>query len=64
LWEEEFDKSKEDIIRFLKPCKNIYNGMNLKYSRKEGEFLNTADEIICFATNIYSNSKLQLIRGC
>lgn len=61
LWEEEFDKSKEDVIRFLKPCTTIYKGMNFKYSRKEGEFLSNTDEIMCFATNIYYNSKSHLL---
>lgn len=61
LWEEEFDKSKENVISFLKPCTNIYKGMALKYSRKEGEFLNSSDEVICFATNIYYNSRKYLL---
>jgi hypothetical protein len=61
LWEEEFDKSKEETIRFLKPCANIYKGMNLSYSRREGEFLNTKNEMVCFATNVYFNSKSFLL---
>lgn len=61
LWEEEFDKSKEDAIRFLKPCTNIYRDMNLKYSRKEGEFLNSTNEVICFDTSVYYNSKSHLL---
>lgn len=35
--------------------------MNLKYSRKEGELLSSIDEVICFATNIYYNSKSHLL---
>jgi hypothetical protein len=61
LWEEEFDKSKEDTISFLKPCISIYEGMKLKYSRKEGEFLNSSDEVVCFAANVYHNSKSYLL---
>lgn len=61
LWEEEFDKSKEDTISFLKPCTNIYECMGLKYSQKEGEFLNSDDEVVCFAANIYNNSKSYLL---
>lgn len=61
LWEEEFDKSKEDTISFLKPCTSIYEGMGLKYNRKEGEFLNGSDEVVCFAANVYHHSKSYLL---
>lgn len=61
LWEEEFDKSKADVISFLKPCKEIYTGMKLEYSRREGEFLNCKGEVVCFATNVYCNSKPHLL---
>ena len=61
LWEEEYDRSKEDAIRFLKPSKLIYEGMNLKHSQKEGEFLNISNEIQCFATNVYHDSASYLL---
>ncbi|HAM98633.1 MAG TPA: ATP-binding protein [Marinilabiliales bacterium] len=61
LWEEEFDKSKEETISFLKPCRNIFEGMNLQYSDQEGAFIDNTGEIICFATNVYHNSKSHLI---
>ena len=31
-WEEEFDKSKEDTISFMKPSRNIFEEMGLKYT--------------------------------
>ena len=61
LWEEECDRSKEDAIRFLKPSKLIYEGMNLKHSQKEGEFLNISNEVQCFATNVYHDSASYLL---
>ena len=61
VWEEEFDKSKEETISFLKPCINIYKKMGLKYSHVEGEFLSSNNEVICFATNVYNNSKSYLL---
>ncbi len=61
MWENEFDKSKEETISFLKPCTSIYEGMNLKYSRNEGEFLNSSGEIVCFAANVYYESKSFLL---
>ena len=56
LWEEECDRSKEGAIRFLKPSKLIYEGMKLKHSQKEGEFLDISNEVQCFATNVYHDS--------
>lgn len=61
LWEEEFDKSKEETISFLKPSTVIYEGMDLKYSQKEGEFLDNTDEVQCFAANVYHDSKSYLL---
>lgn len=61
LWEEEFDKSKKETISFLKPCSEIYHGMKLKYSLKEGEFLDTKNEMVCFAADVNNNSKSYLL---
>lgn len=58
---EDIDKSKEETISFLKPSKLIYEGMRLKYSKNEGEFLNPLDEVQCFATNVYHDSKSYLL---
>jgi len=57
LWEEEFDKSKEEAIAFFKPSKHIYENMGLKSSLREGEFLNSEGELYCFSTSVYHNSK-------
>lgn len=56
-WEEEFDKSKEDTISFMKPSRNIFEEMGLKYSYREGEFVNSENEIICFDTSVYHRTK-------
>jgi hypothetical protein len=61
LWEEEFDKSKQETISFLKPSKLIYERMALKYSQKEGEFLSATNEVQCFAPNVYYDSKSYLL---
>jgi len=61
LWEEEFDYSKDGAIRYLKPCKSIYEGINLRYSRREGYYTDETDNTICFATNVYNNSKSYLL---
>lgn len=56
-WEEEFDSSKEETLSFMKPSFDIFNKMNLQYSNKEGEFLDLNNDIICFDTSVYNNSK-------
>lgn len=61
LWEEEFDKSKEETISFLKPSTVIHKGMDLKYSKREGEFVDKSKVVQCFAPNVYHNSKSYLI---
>jgi len=61
VWEEEFDYSKEETIRFLKPCSRIYENMNLGYSDKEGIFIDETNEIICFDPSVYYNCKSFLI---
>lgn len=61
LWEEEFDKSKEETISFLKPSTVIHKGMDLKYSQREGEFIDNSEVVQCFAPNVYHNSKSYLL---
>lgn len=61
LWEEEFDKSKEETISFLKPSTVIHKGMDLKYSQREGEFIDNSKVVQCFASNVYHNSKSYLL---
>jgi hypothetical protein len=61
LWEEEFDNSKEETIKFLKPCKYIYDKMQFSYGKREGEFTNGNGEVVCFAPSVYYNSKSYLL---
>ena len=61
LWEEEFDFSKEETLSFLKPHNVIFKGMNLVFSRNEGEFVDKNNEKICFAANVKNNSKSFLL---
>ncbi|WP_425422210.1 AVAST type 2 anti-phage system protein Avs2 [Phaeodactylibacter xiamenensis] len=61
LWEEEFDKSKEETISFLKPSTVVHKGLDLKYSPREGEFVDDFKVVQCFAPNVYYNSKSYLL---
>ncbi|WP_198931823.1 AVAST type 2 anti-phage system protein Avs2 [Labilibacter marinus] len=56
-WSKEIDKSKDDSVGFLKPCKRLFEKMNLEYSTNEGEFRNANGELICFDTHVYNNTK-------
>lgn len=57
ICEQEFDYSKEEAISFMKPNCEIFNKMKLQHSKKEGEFLNSNNDIICFDTSVHNNSK-------
>jgi hypothetical protein len=61
LWEEEFDKSKDETISFLKPSTIIHKGMDLNYSQREGEFIDNSKVVQCFAPNVYYDSKSYLL---
>ncbi len=61
LWEEENDNSKEETIRFLKPCKYIYEKMQFSYGKREGEFMNENGEVVCFAPSVYHNCNSYLL---
>lgn len=50
LWEEEYDCSKEDTIAYYKPTLLFSKG--LKPSQKEGEYVNDANEVICFDPSV------------
>lgn len=55
-WEEEFDYSKEETLGFLKPSKILFDGLQLQYSSKEGEFINDEGKVICFDTKMKYSS--------
>jgi hypothetical protein len=46
LWEEEYDCSKEDSISFIMPSKMLFNGMNMEFGEREGEFF-VNGELVC-----------------
>jgi hypothetical protein len=59
LWEEEFDRSKEHVVRFLKPTSLLNDG--LFYARQEGAFVNDNSEVICFDPCIYEEGPSALL---
>ena len=55
-WEEEFDYSKETAIQYYYPSQIIKDGLNLKYSSRDGEFIDERGEVICFDPSVNSKS--------
>lgn len=47
-WESEFDASKEGTIQILKPSKLIYDGLHMKYSKKDFYFIDENNDFVCF----------------
>lgn len=63
LWEEPYDCSKTESISFLKPCKSIFTGMNMKLSTREGELLNEKNKLICLDPSVnHSGLSCLLVR--
>lgn len=48
FWEEEFDVSKGDVFQICKPSKILYDGLGLKYSKKDIYFLDKDGNTVCF----------------
>ncbi|MCB0746251.1 MAG: ATP-binding protein, partial [Ignavibacteriae bacterium] len=56
LWEEPYDCSKEDALAYYVPSTYLFNKMDMKFSKKDGIFINRNDEVICYDPSIYHNS--------
>ena len=60
-WEEEFDNSKTDTLRYIKPSFLIFDKMGLKNSKVEGSYEDKDGNIICFATEAVNDSRAHLL---
>lgn len=60
-WESEFDYSKEDSLNMNKPSNVLFKGMQMRYSEKEGHFIDKDGEVICFDPSIYHESNSYLM---
>lgn len=50
LWEEEFDCSKDSAIGYYKPASLM--GLGITPSENEGEYVNDANEVVCFDPSV------------
>jgi hypothetical protein len=48
LWEAQYDLSKEEAFKLLKPCSKLVNGLNLNYRINESYMYSESGELICF----------------
>jgi hypothetical protein len=55
-WEDEFDYSKEGSFSILKPSKVLFDGLNMRYSKKDGEFIDENNNLICFEASVYNET--------
>tara|TARA_R110002012_G_scaffold89940_1_gene220181 strand:- start:433 stop:4917 length:4485 start_codon:yes stop_codon:yes gene_type:complete len=60
-WEEEFDKSKEETLSFLKPSYLIFDKMGLKNGKVEGSYEDKDGNIVCFAAEALNDSRKHLL---
>lgn len=51
-WEDEYDYSKEGSFSILKPSKILFDGLNMRYSKKDGEFIDKSNNLICFEASV------------
>ncbi|HIF9126651.1 TPA: hypothetical protein ACX6SH_002969 [Photobacterium damselae] len=61
LWEKGNDGSIEGSLNILKPSTFIYDGMGLKPTTKEAEFVNNNNELCCFSPSVANRDKAYLL---
>ncbi|WP_311567881.1 AVAST type 2 anti-phage system protein Avs2 [Photobacterium arenosum] len=60
-WEEEFDQSKAETLSFLKPSSLIFDNMKLKHGSQEGNYIDEANNIVCFAAEALNDTNAHLL---
>ena len=48
LWESEYDYSKPDTVSYLKPSKQLFEGMGMQYTDTDGELVDADGNLVCF----------------
>ena len=61
LWESEYDHSKQDTLSYLKPSKQLFEGMGMRYSDTDGELLDADGNLLCFDACANHNSHEYLL---
>ncbi len=56
LWESEYDYSKPGTVSYLKPSRQLFEGLGMRYSDRDGELLDAEGNLLCFDTRVNYNS--------
>lgn len=56
LWESEYDYSKPGTVSYLKPSRQLFEGLGMRYSNVDGELVDANGELLCFDTRANHNS--------
>ncbi len=51
-WEEGYDYSKEGTLNILKPSKMIFDGLEMKYAKRDGQYIDKSGHIMCFEASV------------
>ena len=57
LWESERDCSKEEAISFSKPSQLLFNGLKMRFTDKEGIWVDNTGKVICFNASVWHGTK-------
>lgn len=61
FWEEELDCSKKEVLNILKPSKMIFNGLKMRYAKRDGEYIDKDNNLICFEASVNNESLQSLL---
>lgn len=61
LWEAEEDHSKETAFSCLLPSKQLFDGVDMKFTDKQGIFSDDNGKVVCFDTSEVEKSKKYLL---
>ncbi len=56
LWESEYDYSKPDTVSYMKPSRQLFEGLDMRYSEVDGELLDANGNLVCFDASVNHNS--------
>ena len=56
LWESEYDYSKPDVVSYLKPSRQLFEGMDMRYTDTDGELVDTNGNLVFFDASANHNS--------
>lgn len=56
LWESEFDFSKPGTVSYMRPSRQLFEGMDMRYTEVDGELTDADGKLLCFDASAAHNS--------